>query len=69
MKFTSIKQLDRMCYFSVSAISIGNRISIFGSHEDIGNDSILTYNVHKNEWYCKRNCFLEFKGGLEDLKV
>ena len=63
MKFTSIKQLDDNCYYSVSAVSIGDKILIFGSSEN----NILTYDVEKNEWYCISNCFSEFDGGFESI--
>ena len=61
MKFTSIKQLDRNCYLSISAVSIGDKISVFGSNQDKGNDSILTFNVDKNEWYCKKKLLFKIR--------
>ena len=62
MKFTSIKQLERSCFEYISAISIGDKILIFGSGYRAGKERFYTYNVDKNEWYCEsKDCF-NFKG-------
>ena len=67
MKFTSIKQLDRNCYFSVSAVSIGDKISIYCTGLRAGKERVYTYNVDKNEWYCISNSFLDFEDGVVSI--
>ena len=67
MKFTGVKQLDRNCYWSVSAVSIGDEFLIFGSGNRAGKGRFYTYNVDKNKWYCKSNFLFEFKDGFESI--
>ena len=58
MKFTSIKQLERNCFKFVSAVSIGDKVLIFGSDYEEVKERFYTYNVDKNEWYCEsKHCF------------
>ena len=58
MKFTSIKQLVRSCFKYVSAVSIGDKVLIFGSSYEELKERFYTYNVDKNEWYCEsKHCF------------
>ena len=60
MKFTSIKHLKLNCFEYVSAVSIGDKILIFGSGYSAGKDRFYTYNVDNNEWYCKSKDFFDF---------
>ena len=58
IKFTSIKQLVQSCFKYVSAVSIGDKVLIFGSGYRAGKERCYTYYVDENEWYCKSNfCF------------
>ena len=61
MKFSSIKQLERSCFEYISAISIGDKILIYGSGYRASKERFYTYDVDKNEWYCESKVCYDFK--------
>lgn len=69
MKFSSIKQLERNCYYSVSAVSVGGKILIFCSYDRGGKGRVYTYFVDGNELHCEGNYFLEFQRGVGFSKL
>ena len=64
MKFTSIKQLERSSFESVSAVNLGDEIITICSGGKEENNKTFTYSVGKNEWYSNNKDFDEFDGFL-----